>query len=107
MLIGVTDDGQVSGIEADNFANQDKFLLHLTNLVKDKIGSLQLDYLHFEIHPFETGTVTRVDCEASDRPAYVIDGDDEYLFIRTGPSTTKLRLSKVFDFVSRHFPLTN
>src|SRR5262245_47038434 len=36
LLIGVGDDQTILGIEHDHFANNDKFLLHLRNLVTDK-----------------------------------------------------------------------
>ncbi len=40
LLVGVTDDGDVLGIEADSFANEDKMYLHLNNLIKDRIVAM-------------------------------------------------------------------
>ena len=38
LLIGVKDDREILGIEADKFENDDKYLLHFATLVNDKIG---------------------------------------------------------------------
>ena len=38
LLIGVGDGGEVIGLENDKFQNEDKFALHLDNLIKDQLG---------------------------------------------------------------------
>lgn len=42
LLIGVADNGEVLGLDADGFQNEDKLGLHLVNLVKDRIGEVFL-----------------------------------------------------------------
>lgn len=42
LLIGVADDGEVLGLDADGFQSEDKLGLHLVNLVKDRIGEVFL-----------------------------------------------------------------
>lgn len=39
LVVEVLDDGSPVGVEADNFENDDKMLLHLDNLVKDRVGA--------------------------------------------------------------------
>jgi hypothetical protein len=38
LLIGVSDDGEILGLDADNFANEDKCRLHFKNLINTHIG---------------------------------------------------------------------
>jgi hypothetical protein len=38
LLIGVSDDGEILGLDADNFANEDKCRLHFKNLINTYIG---------------------------------------------------------------------
>ena len=38
LLIGVSDDGSVVGIERDQFDNNDKFMLHLSQVVRNGLG---------------------------------------------------------------------
>ena len=103
LLIGVEDSGNILGIEVDKFPNHDKYLLHLTNLIKRSISTLHAEYIHFEFIEISGKYILRVDCDAATRPAYVADGENDYFFIRTGPSTTKLRLSRVHEYIEEHF----
>ena len=106
LLIGVDDDKQIIGIEIDRFPNHDRYLLHLTNLMKKRIGSFHLKFIHFEMVEVEGKFVLRLDVNASTMPAYYVSGDEEQFFVRTGPSTTAMRLSKVYDFIVRRFVST-
>lgn len=38
LLIGVADDGSVVGIERDRLDNDDKFMLHLVQVVRNALG---------------------------------------------------------------------
>ncbi len=103
LLIGVNDNQEIIGLKADNFPNIDKILLHLNKMIKARIGTLHVDFVHIVVEHFEEGDVLRVDCEAGTMPAYVDDSSKEYFFIRTGPATTNLRTSKIFDYIWRRF----
>lgn len=103
LLIGVADDGKILGLDNDQFINHDKLLLHLTALIKDRIGALYLKFLHFTLEQIENKSILRVDCVPSTIPAYINDGQRDYFYIRTGPSTTDMRLSKVYDYIKERF----
>lgn len=51
LLIGVADDGVVTGLAAGGFANEDKMSLHLVNLLRDRIGELFLPYERTDAAP--------------------------------------------------------
>ena len=103
LLIGVQDDGQVVGIGQDRFDNYDKMLLHLTKIIKERIGTLFIEFLKFDVETIEEEYVLRIDCEAASTPAYVRERNEEIFYVRTGPSTTHLKTSRVFDYIRRRF----
>ena len=103
LLIGVTDNGDLEGLERDNFANEDRLLLHFTYLLKDKIGEQTLGLVHFELVALQGKKILRVDVSNSNTPVFVTFQDDEYFFVRSGPSTLKLKLSEFYKYQSKHF----
>ncbi len=103
LIIGVADDGEILGLENDKFANHDKLLLHLTKIVQDRIGTLFMKFLQFSIEQVNQKDILRIDCQPATTPVYLLDGNQEHFFIRTGPSTTDLRLSKVYPYIKGRF----
>ncbi|MCR9289677.1 MAG: putative DNA binding domain-containing protein [Bacteroidetes bacterium] len=103
LLIGVNDAGEIIGLENDQFQNNDKMLLHLNKLIKDKISTLHTRFVRAEPEVLEGKTILRIEVEAATVPAYLKDGNDELFYIRTGPATTNLKVSKVFDYIRMRF----
>lgn len=103
LLIGVADDGTVTGLEADNFASEDKMGLHLVNLVRDRIGEVFLPYVHPHFQDENGSRVLSVRCEAGPKAAFVKDGNLERFFVRGGNSTAELSGASVPDYVSKRF----
>lgn len=103
LLIGVGDEGQVVGIGQDRFDNYDQMLLHLTKIIKERIGTLHIEFLKFDVETIDEKYVLRVDCEAATAPAYVRERNEEVFYVRTGPSTTHLKVSKIYDYIRRRF----
>lgn len=103
LIVGVDDEGTILGLAADKFANHDKLLLHLTKIIQDRIGDLYIKFLHFSIENINDKDILRIDCTPSSIPAYLKDGNLEHFYIRTGPSTTDLRLSKVYAYIKERF----
>lgn len=99
LLIGVQDDGQVLGIEADKFANEDKLILHFDNLIKQHIGLEHAVHLHASVRDLEGRRVFLIQCDRGHDPAYLKSGDKEAFYIRTGASTHKLPISKINDYL--------
>lgn len=104
LLVGVADDGEVLGIEADGFPNEDKLQLHLVNLLSDRIGPQFLPYVHPHFEDQEGKRVLVVRCEAGPKPAFVKDSGQQRFFVRGGNATTELAGSPVLDYVKARFP---
>ena len=99
LLLGVTDDGQVAGLEQDGFANEDKCRLHFKNLINQHIGAELSKYLRFAIVPVDDKQVGVVSCGRSSEPVYLKTGKNESFYIRSGPSSDELPVSKVVAYI--------
>ena len=103
LLIGVTDEKEIIGIGEDRFENVDKMLLHLTILIKDRISTIHMEFIKFEVEQLQGKYVLRIDCEPATVPAYLIDHNEEHFYVRTGPSTSRMKTSKIYDYVRMRF----
>ena len=104
LLVGVRDDGEILGIGKDRFENSDKMLLHLTRLIKQRIGALHMRFIRFEIEEIDYRQVLRVDVDPATMPAYITENNNHESFcVRTGPSTTQIQVSKIYDYIQMRF----
>lgn len=103
LFIGIDDDGNPLGLDLDNFQNDDKFLLHLMNVIKQALGNIAATLVDANIHTLNGKQFCRVRCSAalSTEPIFVkFKKWDEEFFVRTGPGTTKLPPSQIFRYMS-------
>jgi len=107
LLIGVSDDGEITGIEKDNFQNNDRFHLHLVNLVKQKIGKRYLSLIDFQIGKVNNKKIAKIDCNKSKKPVFLKEGKEEEFYIRAGPSTTEIKASGLVEYINKKFKEKN
>lgn len=103
LLIGVNDDGEVLGLDADGFPNEDKMSLHLVNLIKDRIGDIFLPYIHPHFEDQAGDRVLVIRCEAGPKAAFVKDGNHHKFYVRGGNATTELSGPSVTDYINHRF----
>lgn len=103
LVVGVLDDGNPVGVEADKFENDDKMLLHLDNLIKDRIGPQHLLNIRPRFDSYQDKRVLVVDCKQGKTAAYVKDGTGDKFFVRGGASTTELTVSQAQEFIKQRF----
>lgn len=103
LLIGVSDKGQITGIEKDDFPSEDKFSLHLHNLIKEKIGKNFMHLISFDILKTNSQSVMKIVCARSDKPVFLKEESEENFYIRSGPASTKISGSHLLDYVERRF----
>ncbi len=103
LLIGIGDKGEISGIEKDNFEDNDKFYRHFTNLVKERIGNEFLPYLSFELFLIEGKNVLKVECRKSDKPVFLKYDSQEEFYIRVGASSLQIIGSKILEYINHKF----
>ena len=103
LLIGVDDDKNVLGLDNDKFPDDDKTMLHFTKLVEDRIGMQYAGYINSSIEEVNGGKVFRIDIKPSKTPAYLTHGNNEILYVRSGPSTSQMKVSEIYDYVKSRF----
>lgn len=104
LLIGVRDDGSVEGIETDQFENDDRFLLHLWNLIKSCMGQEVAEWVKTSLQKFGNKTVCRVNCRKAIKPVFLNQkGFEESFYVRVGPSSSNLEISTALKYINQHF----
>ena len=100
LLIGVADAGDILGTEADQFQNDDKYLLHVNNRIREFIGLEYVSFINFQLVPVEGKTVLLIQCQPSPSPVFLNIGKDEDFYIRVGPGNRRLSTSEVLTYVT-------
>jgi hypothetical protein len=103
LLVGVEDSGNILGIGADQFPNEDKFLLHFNNLINQHLGLETADCFSFDIRHLESGDIMIVDCLPSPAPVYVTHDRKEEFYVRVGPGTRPLTTRDAMEYIRNHF----
>ncbi|MBT4135243.1 ATP-binding protein [archaeon] len=103
LLIGISDSGEILGIEKDKFENTDRFLLHFNNLIKDKVGREFLPNLNFELILLENRNIMKIECKKSDKPIFLKTEKGEEFYTRLGPASIQLTGSKLIKYIQNSF----
>ena len=103
LLIGIDDDANILGIENDEFDNEDKILLHFKNLLNQHIGLEFSNYINLIINKIEDKTILVIECERADKPAFLYNKNSEDFYIRSGPASVKLSISKVLKYIQNRY----
>lgn len=103
LLIGISDKGDIPGIERDNFQDNDKAILHLTNLIKNYLGKEFFRFIEISIIKIGDKSIIKIECQKSDKPCFLKFNQAEEFYIRNGPSSVKLDGGSLIDYVNRRF----
>ena len=106
LLIGVADDKSIVGVEHDGFPNEDKFQLHLRNLLMDRIVPSVAEFVEFSMVRIQGKTICHVTCKQSKRQEMWLKPDKngpEFFYVRIGPSSTELQPRQAFAYIREHF----
>lgn len=101
LLLGVNDAGEVVGLEADEFENDDRCRLHFKNLVNQHIGLEFSDLLRFHLGSVDGTQVALVQCERSHNPVFLTANKEEAFYVRSGPSSVELPVSKALKYLEQ------
>ncbi len=103
LLVGISDNGEIIGLDHDEFPDHDKLNLYFTHLLKQHIGSEYLPFIKYDIFKVGDKYVLRIDCEASDKHVFLKLGQDEEFYVRNGASSAKLSGSVLIDYINNKF----
>jgi type I restriction enzyme R subunit len=108
LLVGVADDGSIVGIEQDQLEDDDKFMRHLAQVVRNGMGGRAGTCIDPKIQPVQGKTVCVVSCQRSPEPVFLkwkgieatAEGD---FFVRSGPGTVKLATDSAKEYIRTRF----
>ncbi len=97
LLIGVSDDNWVVGLEPDYVTlpkkNRDGFENHLINQVSNKIGDVFLDKIKISFHTMYGKELCRVHVLPSREPAFLHEKNKQYFYVRTGNNSRPFNIA--------------
>ncbi len=100
LLVGVSDEGEVTGVEDDFFKSDDKYLLNFKNLLKSKIGAEFYPLIDFNLHNVLGKKVFKIDCKESPEPCFY---EEKEFYVRTNPATDRLEGKKQMEYIRKRF----
>jgi hypothetical protein len=103
LIVGVTDDGETLGFEADGFSSEDKMSLHFVNLLNGRVGVAAMMYVHPRFEDRDEHRVFIVECWPSNHPVFLKEGPAAHFFVRTGPATTEFAGNDMQEYIKRRF----
>ena len=104
LLLGVADDGSVVGIERDGFDTDDKFMLHLAQVVRNALGDRAGTCIDPRTQVLDGGKVCVVSCQRSPEPVFLrwkgfeITENGDF-FVRSGPGTVNLSRESAQEYI--------
>lgn len=103
LLVGIRDDGTITGLESDKFKNDDKCLLFLSDMIKTRIGVEYSIHINSKIIPIDNKKVLQIDCKPSNNEVFLTTNGVEEFYIRIGPSSEKLQGRQLLEYRDKRF----
>lgn len=109
LLIGVSDDGEVVGIEQDvamlpRRQDLDAYENHLTTLLENGIGGAATSNVSVQFQQADGGAVCRVAIKGSSTPVWTKHkGQEDAFYVRLNNSTRPLGPREAHEYISQHF----
>lgn len=99
LLVGVNDEGEITGFEEDCFKSEDKALLHFNNLVNQYIGTEFSRFLDTVVIEVREKKILRAYCLPANTPAILKNGNYEEVYVRSGPASRQLSFSQFYEWL--------
>lgn len=108
ILIGINDNGQITGLKNDFKSlikkNRDGFENHLTMLIKTSIGLPFAKYINISFEQIGVEEICIIHVKRGHKPAYLINTDKkEEFFARIGNSTQPFSMSEAEEYIKTRF----
>lgn len=108
LLIGVADNGSLVGIEKDQFASDDRFMLHLAQVVRNGLGARASTCIDPKTELVQGKTVCLVSCQRSPEPVFLQWQDMHKqpagdFYVRSGPGSIALSPEDTAAYIQTRF----
>ncbi|MEM7145366.1 MAG: response regulator [Verrucomicrobiota bacterium] len=104
LLVGVDDEGVALGLDKDQFANEDKLLLHWNALFKKHVGVEFAPFIRSDVLDLDGKRILAIQCRPSKEPVFFRRENDEIFYIRAGNGTQQLTPSEVLAYINQRIP---
>ena len=108
LLIGVKDDRSIAGIEHDQFESDDKFMLHLAQVVRNGLGDRASTCVDPKTQIVDGKTVCVVSCQRSPEPVFLkwkgmeVNREGDF-YVRSGPGSVRLVPESAKEYIRTRF----
>ncbi len=103
LIVGVSDNKEIIGLEKDSFVSDDKLKLHLNNMIKNSIGAQFMHFVNYDLLDIDGKKILKIECMPSNKRVFLKDNGIEEFYIRNGPSTIKLQGNPLIDYIHNRF----
>ena len=107
LVLGVTDEGSLVGVEADmqtlKKPNQDGLALHLTEVLSRYLGALEAVAVDVSFAQIDSKTVVVMRADRAPHPVFVDNQDMPEFYVRSGASTRPLNVKEASDYIAEHW----
>ncbi len=103
LLVGVSDKGELLGLDNDEFPSRDRLYLYFTTMIRDYIGPEFLPFIKFDLVEAEGKQVLKIECVKSNKPVFLKNNNQEEFYVRNGPATNALSGSSLVDYIRHNF----
>jgi len=108
LLVGVSDDGTIVGIEGDRLESDDKFMRHFAQVVRNGLGDRASTCIDPKMQIVQGKSVCVVTCQRSPEPAFlkwkgieaIPEGD---FYVRSGPGSIRLNPRDAKEYIRTRF----
>ena len=104
LLIGVSDDQRVVGIERDDFQGSESYIRRISTAIASALGEVAATLTLVEIHEYDENKICAVKCEKSTKPIYCeFKKFGQQTFVRYGNVTAEPPPKEWLDYCQHHF----
>jgi CBS domain-containing protein len=107
ILVGVSDNKMVTGIENDycliKHQNRDGFENHLLGLISTNIGNFYLPYIDVKFHNLLWKDLSQFNVSISSEPAFFDNNGKQEFYVRTGNTSRPFSISEASEYISERW----
>ena len=108
LVVGVTDEGSVVGVEPDMATltkkpTQDGLALHITEILTKFLGAPTAAVVGMSFASIDDKTVVVLSADPSATPVFVENEGSPEFFVRSGASTRQLNVKEATDYIAAHW----
>jgi hypothetical protein len=103
LIVGVTDDGEWVGLDADGFSSEEEMATYLVSASCSKMGDHVREHIHPRFEDHADGRILVIECWPATQPVRYKDENGVHFYIRSGVTTVELAAEDQDRFLAERF----